>query len=750
MKRSANPLDPAKKYRSRSVFAVYCLVSMSVGATMAQALLVSMNPLFPLVFAALMFLAVRALTLWKPAALVVLAVGAVTVLLLYFIRPSALQFLGSGIKDLVRNVVDFLRGRESISAKNAFPLWFVISGTLCVFTFFEIVRFKRLILYFPACLLILMAYWYQAIDGAFFMIVLLVASTLFFYGVEHAFRQHEKTAAKKGWGWTALLYSLLVTLGAVLLPDFSAVWDPSGLVSGFESAFPEASKLRRYFSSSRVARNPGLFKFQETGFQPDDSVLGGSVIKNIDPVMAVLSAVPLYLRGNVKTFYIDNNWISETFVESMMETKIEDPAAGRVSEPLFKIEVRSLGASMRIAFSPLRTLRVDSDRYAYVINNEDSIITFPDAVYRDESYTLYASLSGDGKPDDSLVEPLVNPGRYLQLPRDLPARVSELASTLCEGIDGPFAKAAAMRDYLRLKYAYSLQSPTAPPGMDFVDYFLFELKGGYCTYFASALTLLLRTQGIPSRYVEGYLVQDPEGTGSFLVRQDDAHAWVEAYFADYGWVSLDATPGVSPLLVNAGRAYSTAHPDRNGGYSIVTSPQTPAPLPSAAGEAGVDRSAEELPFLRTLAGRILVISVPGAASLLLALLIIRILFTVRRERRYWTLLASSSDARQVVCVYGNILAIMALLKERILVGETALEFTRRIRMKLDNNEPAFVSLTDNFVTACYSSDPLPAGAPEAAYAMLAVMDKRLRFSLGAFRYGWIRYVQGRLFKIAGA
>lgn len=90
-------------------------------------------------------------------------------------------------------------------------------------------------------------------------------------------------------------------------------------------------------------------------------------------------------------------------------------------------------------------------------------------------------------------------------------------------------KAKAIEKYLRENYKYTLTPSEVPEGAEFVDYFLFEVKEGYCTYFATAMSVLLRASDIPCRYVEGFLAKHEN---SFIrnVRGTDAHAWVEVNF----------------------------------------------------------------------------------------------------------------------------------------------------------------------------------------------------------------------------
>jgi hypothetical protein len=163
--------------------------------------------------------------------------------------------------------------------------------------------------------------------------------------------------------------------------------------------------------------------------------------------------------------------------------------------------------------------------------------------------------AGTGYPDWVL-------DRYLQLPDTIPSRVADLAQELTRDIETPYEKAMAICDYLRtLEYTLDIEAP--PDGTDGVDYFLFELHKGYCQYFASAMTVLIRASGVPSRMVAGYgpgeLTEqygpgDMMGHGSgawqdwqdtFVVR--NSHSWSEVFFPGYGWIPFEPTPVRPPI-----------------------------------------------------------------------------------------------------------------------------------------------------------------------------------------------------------
>ena len=130
---------------------------------------------------------------------------------------------------------------------------------------------------------------------------------------------------------------------------------------------------------------------------------------------------------------------------------------------------------------------------------------------------------------------------YLQLP-ELDPRIQKLADQITSPYKNPYDKAANLERYLRTHYSYTLNID-APPDKDPLAYFLFEKKSGHCEYYASSMTVMLRLEGIPARFVTGFLPGEyNDVAGDYIIRASDAHAWVEAYFPGYGWVTFDPTP----------------------------------------------------------------------------------------------------------------------------------------------------------------------------------------------------------------
>lgn len=131
---------------------------------------------------------------------------------------------------------------------------------------------------------------------------------------------------------------------------------------------------------------------------------------------------------------------------------------------------------------------------------------------------------------------------YTQLPSDLPDRVKNMAQEITQGQSTDFDKAKAIEAYLDDFGTYTLNPPVRPINDDLVDYFLFTSKQGYCTSYASAMAVMVRSLGLPARYCEGFVMPKDKGAdGNYMVTNENAHAWVEVYFEGFGWVPFEPT-----------------------------------------------------------------------------------------------------------------------------------------------------------------------------------------------------------------
>ncbi|HEX9122685.1 MAG TPA: transglutaminaseTgpA domain-containing protein [Actinomycetota bacterium] len=175
--------------------------------------------------------------------------------------------------------------------------------------------------------------------------------------------------------------------------------------------------------------------------------------------------------------------------------------------------------------------------------------------------------------------------RYTQLPNDLPERDVALADRITGGAVTTYDKVMAVQRWLQRNTTYNLDVPRQPPGVDAVDWFLFDEREGFCEHIASAMAVLLRAEGIPTRLVTGFGPGERNPfTGYYEVREADAHAWVEVLYPGIGWVPYDPTFGVPPADPGLGGRFIAPEVIRAVGRFLASI--TPEPVRAAGRAAG--------------------------------------------------------------------------------------------------------------------------------------------------------------------
>ena len=224
--------------------------------------------------------------------------------------------------------------------------------------------------------------------------------------------------------------------------------------------------------------------------------------------------------------------------------------------------------------------------YQFQTGDDRSFSTSLRAVNRNQAqgkYTVSSVVSSATKDQlrkATTLYPALIKAHYLQLPSSVPQRVADLAHRISDSKTTPYDKAEAIETYLRNTYKYSTVVKPAPAGRDPVDYFLFDLKADFCEYFASSMAVLLREVGIPARVVEGFTAGELDATQRYAVKELNAHAWVEAYFPQYGWIEFEPTPSELPFDRSDAPAPGTTNPDG--------SPAAPADKADRTGLLGRD------------------------------------------------------------------------------------------------------------------------------------------------------------------
>jgi transglutaminase-like putative cysteine protease len=185
--------------------------------------------------------------------------------------------------------------------------------------------------------------------------------------------------------------------------------------------------------------------------------------------------------------------------------------------------------------------------------------------------------------------------RYTGVPSSTPDRVAERTARITANAENPYETAAVIERWLERNRDYSLD--VERPEGNVADAFLFEMDAGYCTYFATTMATMLRTQGIPARLSVGYTSGERVSGDEWVVRGYDAHAWVEVYFPDQGWVRFDPTPA-SPREAAETRQLEQARENGTAGVdtddtlgpewtptpTVTPAPLTPRPDANASGD----------------------------------------------------------------------------------------------------------------------------------------------------------------------
>lgn len=167
---------------------------------------------------------------------------------------------------------------------------------------------------------------------------------------------------------------------------------------------------------------------------------------------------------------------------------------------------------------------------------------------------LYKALSDTTEPEIARLRSDVRPypaafKRYTQFPDALDPRIEALANAIIVNAHARnrYDEAKALESQLQQDYGYTLEMRASGP--DPLADFLFNVKAGHCEYFSTAMAVMLRTRGIPTRVVNGFLPGEfNDAAGAYTVRQSDAHSWVEVYFPEsQAWITFDPTPSSGRL-----------------------------------------------------------------------------------------------------------------------------------------------------------------------------------------------------------
>ncbi|MBN1891972.1 MAG: transglutaminase domain-containing protein [Clostridiales bacterium] len=358
--------------------------------------------------------------------------------------------------------------------------------------------------------------------------------------------------------------------------------------------------------SSRTTPN-GLFDVSFSGFSPLAVKLGGDVVLTNTPALYVNTETPIPLAGTYFDTYDGMRWYDRSalhkyrfnsiFTFSMRKNVFQEdiPSGGKETRDLRSELLREVKLSVNTAlygrtlfssgklqefsgqstigdssafFNEQGELFVTKGPYSFMNYDVETLFFDRSVPDFDENMLRLEQLTSDS--DDRFFDRGAQ--IYLQLPDTLPDSVILLAEEITDGIDSPYLKALAIEKWLAENCEYTLTPGDPPENVDFVAHFL-ETRKGYCTYYASAMSILARSSGLPARYVNGFLLKRSPlimVRNNYVATNATAHAWTEIYLKGIGWVAFD------PLGSDTSELGIISLPENNSSDLPETSP-TPTP-----------------------------------------------------------------------------------------------------------------------------------------------------------------------------
>lgn len=383
-----------------------------------------------------------------------------------------------------------------------------------------------------------------------------------YLGDQEAIWQEKKVRYRRDIRYSFLRSSLMIALAALIvawsMPTMPASAAVNDALSDAQGPWRKVQEnWTRLFSSLRSYGSAINDPYQDILALGGPRTVGNSLVMDI----YVPEKLPLvYWQAVVYDSYIDGRWRIGND-----DVILHEPGSGKLDVPL--TASREVITQTVVNYLPNSSILYaapevfGSNREMFVTAGSDSddnrLITGLRSRYilrQGDQYRMYSRIStadvyslrtaAQGYPDWVL-------SRYLQLPDSITNETVQLAERLTAIHDNPYDKAIAVRDYLRTNITYNDQIDAPPPDAEPIHHVLFVSKEGYCNYYAAAMVVMLRSQGIPARFVTGYAQGEwDDATRSYRIRASHAHAWVEVYFPDYGWIQFEPTSAI-PVVERA-------------------------------------------------------------------------------------------------------------------------------------------------------------------------------------------------------
>ena len=482
-----------------------------------------------------------------------------------------LSWLKAFMADLVQNVgLLFARNWNDLSYEFRSFLFFILLWLMVYLIHYWLLRQQQIfIFFFMTMIYITVLDTFTAYDAKF-AIVRTVVAGFFMMGMLTFYRmiQREKVNSSSSFvrKWMVPLSGMIAfsVLAGIMTPKAEPIWpDPVPYLT----AAKERAGSDRGNGPSRI------------GYGANDEQLGGPFIGDNSTVFTVEATGKSYWKVETKDMYTGKGWIPSG----------STPIDFRVGD---LVPVYSIPSSVEM--KP-ETARI------FPVNTEHPFIIYPAGVQRILTIKPHSPYEGLLRIDTTMERILsfsaeeysvdygvpsykvqdlrkatgFNPNdinrafyqNYTRLPENLPSRIKQLTEEITAGKTNWFDKAKAVESYFgRSDYTYD-QKDVALPGAndDYVDQFLFETKRGYCDNFSTSMAIMLRTIGIPTRWVKGFTGGDfleyskeDDTKRIYKITNNNAHSWVEVFLPNQGWVPFEPTKGfTNDIRINYGSSSSS-------------------------------------------------------------------------------------------------------------------------------------------------------------------------------------------------
>jgi hypothetical protein len=296
----------------------------------------------------------------------------------------------------------------------------------------------------------------------------------------------------------------------------------------------------------------GKYGLNTSGYSNTETNLGGPLNLNGEVVFQVKADKPLYLRGDAKEVYTGRSWTkadekyeSKWDISAEESTKfLKESLPGGVDIKTTRITIIPLKIITNTMFVPYYTSKVINGKGNVYFDPKGETFINSSKIVKEYSVEFFNPTDVENHINFISKDIMVNRSQseqYLAYPSEISLRTKELVQNIVKNSRTNKQKVEAIQSYLSKNYPYSLEVSPIPENQEFLDYFLFTEKKGYCTYFATAMTIMCRIAGIPARYVEGFKMSEPSVDGVYDVSNKQAHAWSEVlYDSDHKlWVVKD-------------------------------------------------------------------------------------------------------------------------------------------------------------------------------------------------------------------